>query len=221
MGPLSNCHELFLMNIIAISATNIDLLLPTKYYTDMKNNLYFWCKILENDVYFNQAKKEYGELWVLNEKIVIRIRSSLGVLKSYLQMKPFLFIHLKYKDNIIGRSKINLQPLIPTDNIEEFLETCKNNSSTLNQRCYLHKKDVTENNETESNNSYLDLQLKLQYVGIKTDIAMSTLSTLFNDIVPLNSTKETKIDSKQLVSCSIVNGNINFIISSTNIKKKI
>ena len=98
LGPLNICHELFLMNITAISAMHVDSLLPMKYYTDMKNNLYFWCKILENDVYFNQAKKEYGDLWALNEKIVIRIRSSLKIFKEYLQLKPFLFIYLKYKN---------------------------------------------------------------------------------------------------------------------------
>lgn len=42
LGPLNICHELFLMNITAISAMNVDSLLPMKYYTDMKNNLYFW-----------------------------------------------------------------------------------------------------------------------------------------------------------------------------------
>ncbi|PBC34330.1 Centrosomal protein of [Apis cerana cerana] len=106
LGPLNICHELFLMNITAISAMHVDSLLPMKYYTDMKNNLYFWCKILENDVYFNQSKKEYGDLWSLNEKIVIRIR--------------------------IGQSEINLQSLIPTDNIEEFLKITENSSSKTN-----------------------------------------------------------------------------------------
>ncbi|XP_076236826.1 rha [Calliopsis andreniformis] len=181
LGPLSTCHELFLLSITAISATNVDLLLPVKYYTDMKNNLHFWCKILENDVYFNQSKKDYGELWILNEKIVIRIRSSLKVLKEYVHLKPFLNIYLKYKDNIIGTSEINLQPLIPTDSIQEFLKTFDNSSSTLAQRCYLRKKDLTENDETESKNSYLDLQLKLQYIGGKTDVTIETPSTMINE----------------------------------------
>ncbi|XP_076620129.1 rha isoform X1 [Colletes latitarsis] len=185
------------MNIIAISATNIDLLLPTEYCTDMKDNSYFWCKILENDVYFNQTKKEHGELWVLNEKIVIRIRSSLKVLKSYLQAKPFLFVYLKCKDNIIGQSEVNLQPLVPTDDIQEFLKITSNNN-TLNQRCYLYKKDLIENDEIKIGNSYLDLQLKLQYVGDKTDIAMDVPSIVFNDIVALNSTNQQKSDLKQI-----------------------
>ncbi|KOC59380.1 Centrosomal protein of 120 kDa [Habropoda laboriosa] len=85
LGPLDICHELFLMSITAVSATNVDSLLTTELYCmDIKNNLYFWCKILENDVYFNQSKKESGQLWILNEKIVIRIRSSLKIFKEYL-----------------------------------------------------------------------------------------------------------------------------------------
>lgn len=198
LGPLNICHELFLMNITAISAMHVDSLLPMKYYTDMKNNLYFWCKILENDVYFNQSKKEYGDLWALNEKIVIRIRSSLKIFKEYLQLKPFLFIYLKYKDNILGQSEINLQSLIPTDNIEEFLKITENSSSILTQRCYLCKTNFVENNEIEKicKKPYLDLQLKLQYVG-KTNVGMDVSNAMINDlIIPLSK----DINLKQVIN---------------------
>ncbi|KAF3429867.1 hypothetical protein E2986_10034 [Frieseomelitta varia] len=134
LGPLDACHELFLMNITAISATYIDPLLPMKHYADVKSDLYFWCKILENDVHFNQSKNEYGDTWALNEKIVIRIRSSLKVFKEYLRLKPFLLIYLKYKENILSQSEVNLQPLIPTDNVEEFLKISENNSSKTDIR---------------------------------------------------------------------------------------
>ena len=189
LGPLSTCHELFLMNITAISAANVDSLLPAKCYTDMKNNLRFWCKILENDVCFNQSKREYGDVWTLNEKIVIRIRSSLRVLKEYLQLRPHLFIYLRYKDDLIGQSEVNLQLLVPTANVEEFLRTAENNSRALDQRCYLYKKDLTENDETKCRNSYLDLQLKLQYIGSKTDGATETPNALISE--QQNNSKQT------------------------------
>ncbi|CAL7937004.1 unnamed protein product [Xylocopa violacea] len=197
LGPLNVCHELFLINITAVSATNIDSLLPTKYYTDLKNNLYFWCKILENDVYFNQPKKEYGDHWVLNEKIVIRIRSSLRIFKEYLLLKPFLFIYLKYKDNVVGQSEVNLQPLIPTDDMEEFFKITENGSSILKQRCYLYKKDDIGNDAIECRNSYLDLQLKLQYVG-KTDVAMDTCNAMMNSLVFPDYTQELRHNLNQV-----------------------
>ncbi|KAK1131183.1 hypothetical protein K0M31_017471 [Melipona bicolor] len=194
LGPLDVCHELFLMNITAISATYIDSLLPMKHYADVKSDLYFWCKILENDVHFNQSKNEYGDSWTLNEKIVIRIRSSLKVFKEYLRLKPFLLVYLKYKENILGQSEVNLQPLIPTDNVEEFLKISENNSSILNQRCYLCKTDFIEN-DIECRNSYLDLQLKLQYIG-KTDIIMNTSNAIISDLITPN-TMELKNILKQ------------------------
>ncbi|XP_076281822.1 rha isoform X2 [Lasioglossum baleicum] len=197
LGPLETCHELFLMNITAISAANIDLLLPTNYYSDLKNNLHFWCKILENDVYFNQSKKEYGEVWALNEKIVIRIRTSLKVLRSYLQVKPLLIIYLKYKSNVIAESEVNMQPLAPTDNIEEFLKASLNNSSILNYRCHLRRKDQTDNVQIEYNNSYLDVQLKLQYIGGKTEVIMNSPSTIFSETGPVNPLKEQRNDLRQ------------------------
>nr|XP_033341936.1 centrosomal protein of 120 kDa-like isoform X2 [Megalopta genalis]XP_033341937.1 centrosomal protein of 120 kDa-like isoform X2 [Megalopta genalis]XP_033341938.1 centrosomal protein of 120 kDa-like isoform X2 [Megalopta genalis] len=198
LGPLDTCHELFLINITAISAANIDLLLPTKYYLDLKNNLYFWCKILENDVYFNQSKKEYGDLWALNEKIVIRIRTSLKVLRSYLQVKPLLIIYLKYKNNIIAESEVNMQPLVPTDNIEKFLKTSENNSTILNYRCHLHRKDQSDNVEIEYNNSYLDVQLKLQYIGGKIEVIMNSPNTIFSDTASVNHVKEQKNELQQI-----------------------
>lgn len=197
LGPLDVCHELFLMNITAISATYIDSLLPMKCYADVKSDLYFWCKILENDVHFNQSKNEYGDTWALNEKIVIRIRSSLKVFKEYLRLKPFLLIYLKYKENILSQSEVDLQPLISTDNVEEFLKISENNSSILNQRCYLRKTDFIEN-DIECRNSYLDLQLKLQYIG-KTDITMNTSSAIISDLIIPN-TMELKNILKQVIS---------------------
>ncbi|XP_017766393.1 PREDICTED: LOW QUALITY PROTEIN: centrosomal protein of 120 kDa [Eufriesea mexicana] len=207
LGPLNICYELFLMSITAISATHIDSLLPIKYNTDMKNDLQFWCKILENDVYFNQSKKEYGDYWILNEKIVIRIRSSLKIFKEYLQLKPFLLIYLKYKNSILGQSKVNLQPLIPTDNIEEYLKITENTSIILNQRCYLYKTDLIENNEIDCRNSYLDLQLKLQYVG-KTNVTMNPSNAIISDLITLNSTKELKTNFKE-VNYSEINNHRN------------
>lgn len=185
-----------------MSATNIDSLLPPNYYADMNNNLYFWCKILENDIYFSRSRKDYGQLWTLNEKIVIRIRSSLKVLKDYLQQKPFLFIYLKYKENILGQSEVNLKPLIPTDNIEEFLKITESSNSTLQQRCYLNSKD--KSNDAEYRNSYLDLQLKLQYAGDKIDVVTEAPNTVISDSIISNSAKELKSNLKQTVSFVII-----------------
>ncbi|XP_078049712.1 uncharacterized protein LOC144476517, partial [Augochlora pura] len=205
LGPLDTCHELFLINVTVISATNIDLLLPTKYYSDLKNNLDFWCKILENDICFNQSKKEYGELWALNEKIVIRIRTSLKVLRSYLQVKPLLIIYLKYKNNIIAESEVNMQTSVSNDNIEKFLKTSENNSAFLNDRYHLHRRDQSDNVEVECNNSYLDVQLKLQYIGGKTEVIMNSPSTIFSDKASVNHVKEQIKDLQQIVSFSVIN----------------
>ncbi|XP_076394230.1 rha isoform X2 [Megachile rotundata] len=197
LGPINTCYELFLLSIKAISAMNLHSLLPTNC-TDINNDLYFWCKLLENDMYFNRPKKDCGDLWVLNEKIVIRIRSSLRVLKDYLELKPFLFIYLKYKEDILGESEVNLQPLVPTDSIEEFLKNTESSSSILQQRCYLRKKN--EIDDAKARNSYLDLQLKLQYAGGNTDVVTETANTMISDSLVPNSMKELKTNLNQIKS---------------------
>lgn len=168
LGSLNLCNEIFLLNIISNSVINLDALLLENSNNDIKENLSIWYYILESDVKLKSFIKDSEKTLVLNEKIVVRIRSSLDTLRSYLLLKPYLNISLKYKDSIVSQTQVNLQPL--TNDIPDFLQFTNGKTTILNERCYLNQTNIFHPIDTKHNQSYIDLQLKLQYVGSKENL---------------------------------------------------
>jgi hypothetical protein len=104
----------------------------------------------------------------------------MGVLEHYLQLNPYMLVFLKHENNIIAESSVNLRSLVPVDTLEEFLKYTAYASTTLHEKCFLNKQDSLEifNIDNEHKRPYLDIQLKLQYIGNKTD--MQNLDTVIN-----------------------------------------
>lgn len=179
LGSLDTCCELFILSVTAMCIENLHLLLPE--YLKNRSTVRFLYRVLENDVELKPFKIESGKSHFVPEKVIVRIQSSLSVLKQYLQLKPYLLIYLKHASNVIAESSVNLQSLVPADSLQEFLKCAANASTTLHEQCFLIKQDSTEKlHENEHQKSYLDLQLKLQYIGSKTNI-------LFNSDAIMNS----------------------------------
>lgn len=179
LGPLDTCCELFILSITAMCIENLHLLLPE--YLNKHSNVRFLYRILENDVELKPFKTGSEKSCFVLEKVVVRIRSSLSILKQYLQLKPYLSIYLKHENNIIAESSVNLQSLVPADSLQEFLKCAANASTILHEQCFLINQDSTEKFiENQHQKCYLDLQLKLQYIESKTN-------TLFNSDAAINS----------------------------------
>lgn len=181
LGSLDTCCELFILSITTMCIENLHLLLPE--YLNKCSIVRFSYRVLENDVELKPFKTESGKSYFVPEKVVVRIRSSLSVLKQYLQLKPYLLICLKHENNVIAESSVNLQPLISADNLQGFLKCTADASTSLHERCFINKtkQDSTEKFiESQHQKSYLDLQLKLQYIGSRTNI-------LFNFNAAVNS----------------------------------
>ncbi|XP_033215252.1 centrosomal protein of 120 kDa [Belonocnema kinseyi] len=171
LGPPETCQDIFLLSITAGMAANLDLLAKEK--VGAETTFSFWYRILETDVQLKPFRSNDASSWILNEKIVIRIRSSLSVLKNYLETKPFLLVTLRHKDCTIGQTEVNLQPLVPADNVQEFLKHAVNSSTVLlDQHCLLTSETRSEC-EGHVRKPYVSLQLKLQYVGIKNTVSES------------------------------------------------
>lgn len=169
VGPPNTCCELFLLSITATCTENLHLLLPE--HLNNHDVVHFLYRILENDIELKSFNIEFERSRIFHEKVIVRIQSSLNVLKHYLQSKPNLLIFLKHENNIIAESLVNLQSLVPVDNLQEFLKCTTNASIILHERCFLTKLDTIEKPiENQYKKSYLDLQLKLQYIGSKMDI---------------------------------------------------
>ncbi|XP_029674380.1 centrosomal protein of 120 kDa-like isoform X2 [Formica exsecta] len=169
VGPPNICCELFLLSITATCTENLYLLLPEP----LSNHgvVRFLYRVLENDVELKPFNIEFEGSCIFHEKVIVKIQSSLSVLKHYLQSKPHFLIFLKHEDSIIAESLVNLQSLIPVDSLQEFLKCTTNASIILHERCFLTKLDAIEKPiENQYQKSYLDLQFELQYIGSKIDI---------------------------------------------------
>lgn len=173
LGPLDTCYELFLLSITAMCIENLHLLLPE--HLNKHSVVRFLYRVLENDVELKSFKTESGKSHFVPEKVVVRIRSSLSVLKHYLQLKPYLLIYLKHENSVIAESSVNLQSLVSADSLQEFLKCADNGSTILHEQCFLIKQDSIEKSiENQHPKSHLGLQLKLQYIGSKTNILFNS-----------------------------------------------
>jgi len=184
LGSLNTCHELFLLSITAVYMENLHLLLPEHLNKD--SVVHFSYRVLENDVELKPFKIQSEKPHFLHEKVVVRVRSSLSVLKHYLQSEPRLLIFLKHENSVIAESSLNLESLVVTDNLQEFLK-CTANTNTIHERCFLAKQNLVEKSiESQYLKSYLDVQLKLQYIGNKMDIVNNSDTTInsTNHIIP-------------------------------------
>lgn len=143
LGPDSSCRDLFLLSITAGRAENLEYLVQ-KDFRELTEDFSFWYQVLDNSIQLKSFKKIPGETHVLNEKIVIRIRSSLNVLKNYFQDNPYLLVKLQYNNIIAGQSKIDLRPLVTSDNFVDFFNDSNDTSTALDQQCYLTMNEAAE-----------------------------------------------------------------------------
>lgn len=180
LGPLNTCCELFLLSITVTCVENLHLLLSEHLTKDSIVHLLY--RVLENDVELKPFKIDETTHFPC-EKMVVRIRSSLQALKHYLQRKPHLSVFLKYESNTIAKSLVNLQSLVPADDIQESVRCTANLNTALHERCFLTKLDSTEKPiESHLQKPHVDIQLKLQYIEPETDIPRNPdTNTSFNN----------------------------------------
>ncbi|XP_043465045.1 centrosomal protein of 120 kDa-like isoform X2 [Leptopilina heterotoma] len=164
LGPPDLCRDIFLLHISTNMAANLDLL--AKESVNFETSFTFWYRIFESDFQLKPFRSNDASSWMLNEKIVIKIESSLNILKNYLQTKPCMVVSLKNESNLIGRAEVDLHSLVPTENIKEFLRIAVNSSIVSDHHCLLSN-GAKIDCEDHVRKPYVSLQLALQYVGLK------------------------------------------------------
>lgn len=169
LGPIDTCREIFLLSIVPGNIGNIDILDKQTVCNNTNNHkeYTFWYNILENQVQ-SKAFTANSQICSLNEKIVIRIRSSLNIIKNYFQIKPHCIVILKHIECVLGQSVIDLRPLIPTDIIEDLLENYPNGITIINHHCILNTLDSKNEIFNIEDKPFVDLQITLKYIGLNT-----------------------------------------------------
>ncbi|XP_012256855.2 centrosomal protein of 120 kDa-like [Athalia rosae] len=195
LGSDPTCVDLFLLSITAGRVDNLEYLLQ-RGFTEFTENFTFCYQILNNDIQLKPFKKDHKP-HNLNEKIVIRIRSSLNVLKNYFHKNPYLFVQLRYGNSVAGRSKIDLRPLVPSDNID-LSKNSNDNGIALDQQCYLDSNDYGQTIAPGESPS-INIQLRLQCVGKNNSNSKSISSTAIPSTI--NNAGTDDVASKLVSNC--------------------
>ncbi|XP_008207344.1 centrosomal protein of 120 kDa [Nasonia vitripennis] len=142
LGPLETCHDMFLLNIITEAATNLNYL-NQEFKENGNNDFAFSYNVFDTIIKLKPFRPEFDKI-LINEKITIKIRTSMTVLMNYLYTKPHFFVKLKHKSFMIGQSEVDLRFLITTSSLQEFRQLNKNATSALDHYCVfknLHSKE--------------------------------------------------------------------------------
>ncbi|XP_015109878.1 centrosomal protein of 120 kDa isoform X2 [Diachasma alloeum] len=169
LGPIRTNRELFLLNILAGTTANLHLISPKPASPNSSTKvLTFWYKILDNELQSKPFTID-SNVFPLNEKIVMRIRSSFSVLKNYVEQKPSFLVVLKCGESILGESEVDLKTLLSGGSSGQWVDTCGGREVLLNERCFLKTLDRRDETVDAEEKPYLDLQLVLTCVGNQGD----------------------------------------------------
>nr|CAD7576986.1 unnamed protein product [Timema californicum] len=115
-----------------------------------------------------------------NEKIVVRIRSSLEMLKEYFTELSELKFHLMLEEEEIGYTGMSLKMLVPTDDLTMFCSHyAVNNSITQENLCFITgSKERTVPISSEGQRPSINIALKFKIVRGKDLITQKPMFTL-------------------------------------------
>ncbi|XP_074095318.1 rha [Cotesia typhae] len=178
LGSINECRDIFTFSIITETVANLNCLKDKPFKADTDKSFTLWYHVFETQIQskpFVNSQQSFS----LEEKIVIRIRSSLRVFKNYLQYKPYLLMLLKHRESVLGQSEVDLRSLVPTDNIEEFLRNSDNGCTVLYEHCLLKNLENKDETFSVEDKPIVNIQLKLQYLGSKSTSSQNYLTEVY------------------------------------------
>ncbi|CAH2087114.1 unnamed protein product [Euphydryas editha] len=180
---IGNENHLFILELLIGTVENIDLLLPPDI--DKEDlNCYVTYSVFTHTITTDRAAVRSARA-ALNQRSSLRVRGSLRALARYFARCPLLVATLRAAPDL-GICSVDLRKLIPTDDIEEFLNNfCNNdNSLTIYERCFMIRCDGLECKDRRK--PYMDVELSLKYLGEKK-----------NKQVPLTARSATRLESER------------------------
>ncbi|KAG8226727.1 hypothetical protein J437_LFUL004377 [Ladona fulva] len=123
IGPVDGQTECFILGFKLIKMNNLSMLCPEDLVSD--GGFSFLYTLFGFDVKTETFKDL--SMYSLQEKIVIKLRTSISFLRSYLGSNPSLCIRLMSKDMVLGYSKADLRILLPETGISGLPRSIENN----------------------------------------------------------------------------------------------
>lgn len=128
MGNINECREHFLLSVVALTAQKLEKIVKESGEVRLRY------KILENEVPLKPLSvDQLNGNSPINEKIVVRVRSSTTILKNYFKQRKHLILNLEQNGEILIKENVDLGSLVDS---EEFINV-KEKSVQLKKRCHL------------------------------------------------------------------------------------
>nr|XP_026493089.1 centrosomal protein of 120 kDa-like [Vanessa tameamea] len=165
-------NHLFVLELLIGTVENFDLLLPIDS-KDEDLSCYVTYSVFTHTITSDRVPVS-GTRAQLNQRSSLRVRSSLDCLTRYFACCPQLVATLRV-DGDVGICSMDLRKLVPTDDIDHFLNNfCNNdNSLTIHERCFMLRCDGGESKD--SRKPYMDVEMSLKYLGVKNDMPKPSL----------------------------------------------
>nr|CAD7455950.1 unnamed protein product [Timema tahoe] len=183
IGPEDMGSDIFLLTILVGVASNLQLLLPDNLDGRVEDTeFHFRYNILGYTIHTKPFSLTPGSNIVVpaNEKIVVRIRSSLEMLKEYFTELSELKFHLMLEEEEIGYTGMSLKMLVPTDDLTMFCSHyAVNNAIVQENLCFITgSKARTVPVSSEGHKPSINIALKFKIVRGKDLITQKPMFTL-------------------------------------------
>ncbi|XP_061719670.1 centrosomal protein of 120 kDa-like [Cydia pomonella] len=163
--------HLFVLSFVIGSVENIDMLIPDYASKKDATDCYVSYTVFTHTITTDRVSVTVtgsGAAALFNQRTSLRLRADLSTLARYFAECPSLVTAVRAADRDVGICSMDLRKLVPTDNIEHFLNNFCNEPQALSihERCFILRTDGQRDGDRKP---YVDVDMSLKYVGVQTE----------------------------------------------------
>ncbi|XP_039758639.1 centrosomal protein of 120 kDa-like isoform X2 [Pararge aegeria] len=167
-------NHLFVLGLMIGAVDNLDLLLPAEAKNKEINNCCVTYSVFTHNIYtdrVNATSLHNSSIAHFNQRTSLRLRTCLDSLSRYFAECPHLVTRVCVEDTDVGICSLDLRKLVPTDDINQFVNSFCNedNALTIQERCFVLRCDDKLVREA-GRRPFMDVELTLKYVGVRKNV---------------------------------------------------
>ncbi|XP_055638228.1 centrosomal protein of 120 kDa-like [Toxorhynchites rutilus septentrionalis] len=175
------CYEqecdIFLVKIVLKYAKRMQMLVPVENQSVASAGKFAIRYDLLGDTYPCMLEKRSNELYLIQEKIVINLRTSLHSLRRYFEKVFLIRLEVLYEDKIVGRVRLRFGELIVEERLNDFLSKHSVKSNTMDVEKYYQIEPTSDKYEENDIPDAISDGSSLITPAVKCKFSLKYLST--------------------------------------------
>ncbi|XP_047029333.1 centrosomal protein of 120 kDa-like [Helicoverpa zea] len=166
--------QLFVLSFVIGAVENLDLLLPDRN-ANREVNCYVTYSVFTHNISTDRVAASLssngGSHVQFNQRTSLRLASDLATLSRYFAECPHLVTRVCAAENDVGICSMDLRKLIPTEDIQHFVDKFCNSDGalTIHERCFILRCDDTPALDY-GRRPFVDVEMSLKYLGVKQEV---------------------------------------------------